>query len=208
MKNKRFTYAERQALSIAHVRHELQDYPYYLSRIEWLTHKIAEIDARLSSGGVSAVPIVREPKAQVTGNGYIFTNEMGGISFKKPEKVQVISILTGDLHPVRVKSLSSGSVYYCTEKEIQTRAAKAERKPAEMVLPEAIKKEAEKMAEQKVQEFKDSRKPTFEEVADSFYSLAEIGKLEASHARDVVISLAEKALYDRIKDGCVWEKKS
>lgn len=68
MKNKRFTYAERQALSIAHVRHELQDYPYYLSRIEWLTHKIAEIDARLSSGGVSAVPIVREPKAQVTGN--------------------------------------------------------------------------------------------------------------------------------------------
>lgn len=149
------------------------------------------------------------PKAWKPGDiGYIFTNEMGGIKFQKPEKVQVISILTGDLHPVKVKSLSSGSIYYCTEKEIQTRAAKAERKPAGMVLPEAIKKEAEKMAEQKINDFKDSKKPTFEEVADSFYSLAEIGKQEESHARDVVISLAEKALYGRIKDGCVWERKA
>lgn len=68
MKTNKYSYSERQAFTLAHIRHEILDYRYYCSKIDWLTQKIAEIDARLSSGGVSAVPIVREPKAAVTGN--------------------------------------------------------------------------------------------------------------------------------------------
>lgn len=140
--------------------------------------------------------------------GYIFANEMSGITFLKPEKVQIISILAGDLHPVKVKSLSSGSIYYCTEKEIQTRAAKAERKPADMVLPEAIKKEAEKMAEKRMDEIKDKLRPEFKDICDKFYAICIIGESNkgsgTEEMADTVIKLAERALYEEIKDGCRW----
>lgn len=139
--------------------------------------------------------------------GYIFANEMYSVKFPKPEKVQVISILDGDRHPVKVKSLSSGSIYYCAEKEIQTRAAKAERKPA-AVLPEAIKKGAEEMAEKRMDEIKEKLRPEFRDICDAFYAICIVGEASKGSGNeemaDTVIKLAERALYEEIKDGCRW----
>lgn len=137
--------------------------------------------------------------------GWIQTCDLNGIDFKKPQQVKVLSVESTGLHPVKVQIMKTGDILYCTLAELQTRVAKAERKPAKAV-PEKVKKEAEEMAEKKIAEF--MNKPTFAEVAESFYAIAEIRKAEESRARDVVISLAEKALYDRIKDGCVWETKA
>ena len=136
--------------------------------------------------------------------GWICGNEMSGVTFNEPMKIEIMGFCEGDLHPVKVRS-QNGRIYYCTEAEIQTRAAKAAKKPAPLIVPEKVKKEAEKMAEKRMEEIKARSMPTFEEVAESFYSLAEIGRGEQTHARDVVISLAEKALFDMIKNGCRWE---
>lgn len=141
--------------------------------------------------------------------GFIFSNEVGGVTFKKPVKVQVVSILAGDLHPVKVKSLSDGSVYYCTEKELQTRAAKAERRPASLVVTDDIRKEAAEMAEKRMAEIKNAGKPTFAEVREKFYALAKVGtEHKESPAMDLVLTLAEKALFNEIKDGVVWGEQS
>lgn len=137
--------------------------------------------------------------------GWIQTCDMNGIIYQKPQQVKVLSVESEGLHPIKVQTVKSGDVLYCTLAELQTRAAKAERNPARAV-PEKVKKEAEKMTEKKIAEF--MNRPTFAEVAESFYAIAEIGRTEESKARDVVISLAEKALYDKIKDGCVWEAKA
>lgn len=141
---------------------------------------------------------------KVGDTGWICGNEMSDVEFQNPVRIVVAGIVEGDLHPIKVRT-NTGRVYYCRESEIQTRPAKAERKPAQLIVPEEVKKEAEEMAEKRMEEINARSKPTFEEVAESFYSLAEIGRGEQTHARDVVISLAEKALFDMIKNGCRWE---
>lgn len=137
--------------------------------------------------------------------GWICSCELNGLAFARPQQVKVLSVESEGLHPIKVQTLKTEDVMYCKPSELQTRAAKAERNPVTAV-PEKIKKEAEIMAEKKIAEF--MNKPTFSEIAESFYAIAEIGRAEASREKDIVISLAEEALYDKIKDGCVWEAKA
>ncbi len=138
--------------------------------------------------------------------GWMHSSEMYGLPLPKPVQVQIVSVTEGDLHPVKAQT-KSGQIFYCRHDEIQSRAAKAERKPAVMPVPEEVRKEAEHMAEKRMEELKAQQLPTFEEVAEGFYSLAEVGRMEQTHARDVVIALAEKALFDRIKNGVVWNAR-
>lgn len=98
--------------------------------------------------------------------GWINFNDLYGVRFQQPMKVQVLSVLEGDLHPLKVKGLD-GRIYYCKEDEIQTRAAKAQRKPAKTAVSEDIRKEASKMAEKRMEELKNAGKPTFAEVTEN-----------------------------------------
>lgn len=140
--------------------------------------------------------------------GWINFNDLYGVRFQQPMKVQVLSVLEGDLHPLKVKGLD-GRIYYCKEDEIQTRAAKAQRKPAKTAVSEDIRKEASKMAEKRMEELKNAGKPTFAEVTEKFYALAKAGfENKESEEMDLVLALAEKALFEEIKDGVVWGPKS
>lgn len=140
---------------------------------------------------------------------WICGSELNGVRFKNPVQVVVKSIDSGSMHPIKVQT-RDGSTYYVSEEEFQRRAAKAEKKPANLIVPEKIKQEAEQMAEKKIQEFKEEqkakpKKPTFEDICTKFYALASVGANGESPARDIVLRLAEKALFDEIKEGCVWE---
>lgn len=134
--------------------------------------------------------------------GYIYTNELYDISFDRSVKVEVLADLESGLHPVKVKSLKSGIVYYCRHEEIQTRAAKAERKPAKLIIPEKIKEQAEELAAKRMEKIME--KPTFEEVCEKFYALAKFGA-EEIQGKDIVLQLAEKALFEEIKNGVIWK---
>ncbi|MEY8380465.1 hypothetical protein AAK979_05365 [Ileibacterium valens] len=134
--------------------------------------------------------------------GYIYTNELYDISFDRSVKVEVLADLETDLHPVKVKSLKSGIVYYCRHEEIQTRAAKAERKSAKLIIPEKIKEQAEELAAKRMEKIME--KPTFEEVCEKFYALAKFGA-EEIQGKDIVLQLAEKAPFEEIKNGVIWK---
>lgn len=126
--------------------------------------------------------------------GYIRINELYGIRFKTPIKVEVMAEIEQDLHPVKVRSLKSDVIYYCKHEEIQTRAAKAERKSAKLIIPEKIKEQAEELAAKRMEKIME--KPTFEEVCEKFYALAKFGA-EEIQGKDIVLQLAEKALLKR-----------
>ena len=48
--------AEAEVLKRQHIKHEMLDYKFYLSKQEWLEEKIARLDYKLS-GAVSAAPV-------------------------------------------------------------------------------------------------------------------------------------------------------
>lgn len=54
--NVRVNAEEAEALKRQHIKHELLDYRYYLSKAEWLGEKIALLDNKLS-GGIGSAPL-------------------------------------------------------------------------------------------------------------------------------------------------------
>lgn len=73
-----------------------------------------------------------------------------------------------------------------------------------------IKKEAAKMAEERMKEImtkaEENKLPTFGSIAEKFYALAAFANQNPeSPANDCVLHLAEKGLYEEIKAGCRWE---
>ncbi|WP_301097696.1 hypothetical protein [Faecalibaculum rodentium] len=68
--------------------------------------------------------------------------------------------------------------------------------------------EAEKMAEKRIEELQTAKKlPVFGEVLDNFLALCKVGiERPESREMDIVMQLAERALFEQIKDGCVWEE--
>lgn len=135
--------------------------------------------------------------------GYIYTNELYDISFDRSVKIEVLADLESGLHPVKVKSLKSGIVYYCRHEEIHNRAAKARKKTAQDIVPEKIKEQAENLAARKMEKIMESKKPTFEDIKEKFYALAQVSKYDIAK-KEIVLELAEKALFEEIKDGVVW----
>lgn len=133
--------------------------------------------------------------------GFIYGNELYDVSFSKPVKVEVLAVIENDLHPVKVKSIKSDIVYYRRHEEIQSRAAKAAKKPKEQseVLAERRMKELKKMAEIK--------KPTREEIQKKFEAItlvkyAEINCQDACpECRDLVIDLAYSTLFRELQNG-------
>ncbi len=141
----------------------------------------------------------------------------------------ILDIVDEGLHPIKVRLDRSNEVTYCRIAQLYKdpkKAKEAVTKNFEKLQAARIKEKAEQQAKEREKEIMEKLKistteevptisaclekqnalPTFEEVADAFYSLAEIGEQGESHARDVVIGLAEIALFEKIKHGCVWGK--
>lgn len=67
-----------------------------------------------------------------------------------------------------------------------------------------IRRTAELMAEERMKEIMaqlDANKPTFEEVKEKFYAIADVRKACSGPTYDIVLDLAEKALFAEIKGG-------
>lgn len=150
--------------------------------------------------------------------GFIYANDLYGIRFKTPIKVEVMAEIEQDLHPVKVRSLKSDVIYYCKHEEIQSRAAKAAKKPAVLIVPELIKEQSEVLAERRMKELKkmaEIKKPTREEIQKKFEAItlvkyAEINCQDAcpecmtdytSECRDLVIDLAYSTLFRELQNG-------
>lgn len=134
--------------------------------------------------------------------GWICGSESYGVSeFKEPVQVKVIGVMPGDLHPLKVVT-AHGATLYVSEKEIQTRQAKAKRKPASLLVTEEVKEKAAKMAEKRMEEIMENTKPKFCDVAEVFDAMS---RLRSQHPEDegyqVLIKLAGDRLYEMIKDG-------
>ncbi|WP_289688403.1 hypothetical protein, partial [Dubosiella newyorkensis] len=161
----------------------------------------------------------------------INTKSTGSISgdYFVVQAATIRSIAETGSHPIKVQIDGIGDTTYCSEEQILYTLKQAKEqvtKNFEKLQSARIKEKAEQQAKEREKKIMEKLKistteevptisaclekqnalPTFEEVADAFYSLAEIGKQGESHARDVVIGLAEIALFEKIKHGCVWGK--
>lgn len=150
--------------------------------------------------------------------GWICGNEINGVRFKSPIQVEVLSVDSGSMHPIKVRT-KAGRIYYISEEELQKRASKAEKKPADLIVPEDVKKEAEIMAEKRIETLLTSgeltmtkteirteavhKLPSFQDIKRKFYSIRAIG-LSGAEGAELVADLAEKALFEEIKNGCTW----
>lgn len=143
-------------------------------------------------------------KWKVGETGWISGSEVNGCQFKAPVRVRVLARTDPDIHPLKVAD-DKGRVFYCSDKELHGRAAKAKRQPAELIVTESIRRKAEEMAEQRIKEFEQAQKPAFQDIATAFYA---IGQALSDGTPRIVLDLAEKALYQEIKDGCVWTEKT
>ena len=61
---------------------------------------------------------------------------------------------------------------------------------------------AEELAAKRMEKIME--KPTFEEVCEKFYALAKFGA-EEIQGKDIVLQLAEKAIFEEIKNGVIWK---
>ena len=147
-------------------------------------------------------------------------NHAGG-SYIDPVRVKILATGCGGVHDIKVAT-EFGQILYCTKTQIKSRPGKALK--AEPAIPAEVKKAAEKIADQKIQDFKEKEKQemeiiteaqaaerkerknkaTFEEVAKAFASLAKASDLEDEHPElSPVINLATEQLRTRYAGG--WE---
>lgn len=141
--------------------------------------------------------------------------------YTEPVKVKVLETGCSGIHSVKVIT-ESGAVHYCKPDQIKSRPGKAMK--AEPAIPAEVKKAAEKIADQKIQDFKEKEKQemeiiteaqaaerkerknkaTFEEVAKAFASIARASDLEPDHPElSLVVDLATEQIRSKYAGG--WE---
>lgn len=141
--------------------------------------------------------------------------------YTEPVKVKVLETGCSGIHSVKVIT-ESGAVHYCKPDQIKSRPGKAMK--AEPAIPAEVKKAAEKIADQKIKEFKEKEKQemeiiteaqaaerkerknkaTFEEVAKAFASIARASDLEPDHPElSLVVDLATEQIRSKYAGG--WE---
>ena len=142
-------------------------------------------------------------------------------AYLNPTIVKILSTDCTGIHNIKVVT-ESGRILYCTKTQIKSRPGKALK--AEPAIPAEVKAKAEKIAEKKIQDFKEKEKQemeiitekeaaerkerknkaTFEEVAKAFASLAKASDLEDEHPElSPVINLATEQLRTKYAGG--WE---
>ena len=151
--------------------------------------------------------------------GWVQTHANG--FYVNPVKVKILETGCSGIHSVKVIT-EFGAVHYCKPDQIKSRPGKALK--AEPAIPAEVKKVAEKIADQKIQDFKEKEKQemeiitekeaaerkerknkaTFEEVAKAFASLAKASDLEGEHPElSLVVNLATEQLRTKYAGG--WE---
>lgn len=153
--------------------------------------------------------------------GWVQTHANG--FYVSPVKVKILETGCSGIHSVKVIT-ESGAVHYCKPDQIKSRPGKALK--AEPAIPAEVKKAAEKIADQKIQDFKEKKKQektmeiitekqaaerkerknkaAFEEVAKAFASLTKASDLEDEHPElSVVINLATEQVKAKYAGG--WE---
>lgn len=153
-------------------------------------------------------------KKRVNDRVYITGSISGG--YFVVQTATIMSIAETGSHPIKVQIEGTGDTTYCSEDQIfyALKPAKAQvTKNFEKLQATRIKEKAEQQAKEREKEIMEKlkasikeEKPTFEEVAKSFYAMAKIGSGEPDESKDIVIALAEAALFEKIKHGCVWGK--
>lgn len=151
--------------------------------------------------------------------GWVQTHANG--FYVNPVKVKILETGCSGIHSVKVIT-ESGAVHYCKPDQIKSRPGKAMK--AEPAIPAEVKKAAEKIADQKIKEFKEKEKQemeiitekqaaerkerknkaTFEEVAKAFASIARASDLEPDHPElSLVVDLATEQIRSKYAGG--WE---
>lgn len=151
--------------------------------------------------------------------GWVQTHANG--FYVNPVKVKILETGCSGIHSVKVIT-ESGAVHYCKPDQIKSRPGKAVK--AEPAIPAEVKKAAEKIADQKIQDFKEKEKQemeiiteaqaaerkerknkaTFEEVAKAFASIARASDLEPDHPElSLVVDLATEQIRSKYAGG--WE---
>ena len=147
-------------------------------------------------------------------------NHAGG-SYNDPVRVKILATGCGGVHDIKVAT-EFGQILYCKPDQIKSRPGKALK--AEPAIPAEVKKVAEKIADQKIKEFKEKEKQemeiitekeaaerkgrknkaAFEDVAKAFASLAKASDLEPDHPElSLVVDLATEQV--KIKYAGGWE---
>lgn len=151
--------------------------------------------------------------------GWVQTHANG--FYVNPVKVKILETGCSGIHSVKVIT-ESGAVHYCKPDQIKSRPGKALK--AEPAIPAEVKAKAEKIADQKIKEFKEKEKQemeiiteaqaaerkerknkaTFEEVAKAFASIARASDLEPDHPElSLVVDLAAEQIRSKYAGG--WE---
>lgn len=149
--------------------------------------------------------------------GWVQTHANG--FYVNPVKVKILETGCSGIHSVKVIT-ESGAVHYCKPDQIKSRPGKALK--AEPAIPAEVKAKAEKIADQKIKEFKEKQemeiiteaqaaerkerknKATFEEVAKAFASIARASDLEPDHPElSLVVDLATEQIRSKYAGG--WE---
>lgn len=151
--------------------------------------------------------------------GWVQTHASG--FYVNPVKVKILETGCSGIHSVKVIT-ESGAVHYCKPDQIKSRPGKAMK--AEPAIPAVVKATAERIADKKIQDFKEKEKQemeiitekqaaerkerknkaTFEEVAKAFASLAKASDLEDEHPElSLVVNLATEQLRTKYAGG--WE---
>ena len=142
-------------------------------------------------------------------------------AYLNPTIVKILSTDCPGIHNIKVVT-ESGRILYCTKTQIKSRPGKVVK--IEPAIPEEVKAKAEKIADQKIKEFKEKEKQemeiitekqaaerkerknkaTFEEVAKAFASIARASDLEPDHPElSLVVDLATEQLRSKYAGG--WE---
>ncbi|WP_304580585.1 hypothetical protein [Dubosiella newyorkensis] len=162
------------------------------------------------------------------GDSVYITGSISGDYFVV-QAATIMSIAETGSHAIKVQIEGTGDTTYCSEEQVfyALKPAKEQvTKNFEKLQNARIKEKAEQQAKEREKEIMEKLKistteevptisvclekqnalPTFEEVAKSFYAMAKIGSGEPDESKDIVIALAEAALFEKIKHGCVWGK--
>lgn len=147
-------------------------------------------------------------------------NHAGG-SYNNPVRVKILATGCGGVHDIKVAT-ECGQILYCMPCQIKSRPGKVMK--IDPAIPAEVKKVAEKIADQKIQDFKEKEKQemeiitekeaaerkerknktAFEEVAKAFASLAKASDLEPDHPElSLVVDLATEQIRSKYAGG--WE---
>lgn len=127
-----------------------------------------------------------------------------------PVLVKIIKVGCEGIHNIKVhEAANPNQIYYCNSRGLSKRKAQAERNRKSIAIPQDIKEEAEERTEKRMSEIKEKidkqNLPSFQEfMVKARACVLTIDRYNTEETL-VMARLAEKQLYEEIKNGCVWE---